>query len=396
MKLLYLCHDAIPSSATRTEQIVQSMCALSRHGFETTMVMPATLLRDPTQSRTEEIRRFYGLAEDCTFPEGLIELKPWIELKTPLGRVLADLQAVRTARGASWDVVYTRDTWALAFAVLSGLPVIFESYRSNFNELRRFWPFRRLVYRRPNLLGVVTHSRYALRSFLDMGVEEQRLHLGYNGYSSRSLLPVRSRQEARDELGIPHEALLAVYAGYVDERKGTRFLLSMAGLAPEVSFLIVGAVPGSRGERELQGEMQKLGLGNVRLLPHGPPPAIPAYLYAADCLLVPPTASPLRQYGGTVLPMKLFVYMATGRPILAPDLPDVREVLSDGHNAVLVKPDDPREAAAALRSILADPARGALLAKRALEDAQDYTWEARAERLARFLRERYAAWQRRA
>ena len=45
IKLLYLCHDSFPSFESRTEQIVQSMSALSAHGFETTLVIPETAVR---------------------------------------------------------------------------------------------------------------------------------------------------------------------------------------------------------------------------------------------------------------------------------------------------------------------------------------------------------------
>jgi glycosyltransferase involved in cell wall biosynthesis len=393
IKLLYLCHDSFPSFESRTEQIVQSMSALSAHGFETKLVIPETAVGRSAAARAEEIRRFYGLPAKVPFPEGVIEYKPWLDLRARLGPLSADIQAVQTARRVSPDIVYTRDTWALALAVLSALPVIFETYRSSFNELRRFWPLRRIIYQQRNLLGIVTHSRYALRSFAESGVEEARLHLGYNGYDPGSLLPVCSMSEARTQLGFQRDTSLVVYTGHVHESKGTQFLLSLAALAPEVTFVILGAIPGSRGEREFEEELRRGGLENVRLLARVPPRAVAPYLYAASCLLIPPTASPLREYGRTVLPMKLFNYMAAGRPILAPDLPDVREVLRDGSNAILVPPDDPEKAVGALRLLLTDPARGASLAERAREDARAYTWEARAGRLAAFIRQRYRAWQ---
>jgi glycosyltransferase involved in cell wall biosynthesis len=102
------------------------------------------------------------------------------------------------------------------------------------------------------------------------------------------------------------------------------------------------------------------------------------YLYAADCLVVPNTDAPLNRYGRTVLPMKLFAYMAAGRPILAPRLPDIEEVLTDDRTAVLVEPGDSVAAAAALRSLLAEPARAERLASAAREAARQFTWSARA------------------
>jgi glycosyltransferase involved in cell wall biosynthesis len=392
LTLIYLCHDQIPSPETRTEQIVRSMSALARHGVSVTLAVPAGREPMTLPRRIEEIRTYYHLA-DPTFPAGLIALDTHGDPDSRRNRVLADVRGVSAARAGSWDVVYTRDPRAMVMALLHGLPTVFETYRTDLNELRRFWPLRRVCYTRPNLLGIVTHSRRSLESFRDAGIDAARLHLAYNGYDPASLLPERTRAESRRELGLPSEARLIVYAGYVSERKGTSFLLSIAALLGEATFLVVGAVPGSAGERLFRSEVERRGLHNVRMQPRVPPPAVPAFLYAADCLIVPPTDAPLRRYRRTVLPMKIFTYMAAGRPILAPDLPDVREILTDGRNARLVRPDAPREAAAALSQMLSDWRGSQRLAARAKADATAFTWESRAEGLAAFLRDRHAAWQ---
>ena len=115
------------------------------------------------------------------------------------------------------------------------------------------------------------------------------------------------------------------------------------------------------------------------------------YLYAADCLVVPPTDEPLARYGRTVLPMKVFAYLAAGRPILAPRLPDLEEVLTDGITAMLVPPGDVRAAAAALEALLADRTRAARLGEAAKAASVQFTWAARAEKIAAFLTRRLAA-----
>ena len=80
-------------------------------------------------------------------------------------------------------------------------------------------------------------------------------------------------------------------------------------------------------------------------------------------------------------PLKLFDYLAAGRAIIASDLPAIREVLTDGVNAVLVEPGQPRALAAALEQVLTDPALLDRLSHRAFADAAAYSWDARAERL---------------
>jgi glycosyltransferase involved in cell wall biosynthesis len=123
------------------------------------------------------------------------------------------------------------------------------------------------------------------------------------------------------------------------------------------------------------------------MVPRVPPAEVARFLFAADVLVFPPTAAALRA-GRTVLPMKTFQYLAAGRAILAPDLPDLREVLRHDANAVLVPPDVPGAAADALRGLLGDVPRRERLAAAALADAARYTWDARAAKIAAFLRGR--------
>jgi glycosyltransferase involved in cell wall biosynthesis len=62
-----------------------------------------------------------------------------------------------------------------------------------------------------------------------------------------------------------------------------------------------------------------------------------------------------------VVPNKVWQAMAAGRPVVTADTPAVREVLSDGHDALLVPPADPAALAAALIRLAADPALRARL-----------------------------------
>jgi glycosyltransferase involved in cell wall biosynthesis len=113
-----------------------------------------------------------------------------------------------------------------------------------------------------------------------------------------------------------------------------------------------------------------------------------AFLYAADVLIIPPTTKPLERSGRTVLPIKVFQYLATGRAILAPAAADLLEVLEDGRNAALVPPDDLDAAVRKLEELAGSPDARERLASLARADASRYTWEDRAARVLSFLRAR--------
>jgi glycosyltransferase involved in cell wall biosynthesis len=82
-------------------------------------------------------------------------------------------------------------------------------------------------------------------------------------------------------------------------------------------------------------------------------------------------------------PLKLFEYMASGRPIVASDLPAMREVLRHEHNALLFEPGNAPALTAAIRRIKEDPDLGARMARQAYADVHAYTWDARAAALER-------------
>jgi glycosyltransferase involved in cell wall biosynthesis len=363
------------------------MSALVPYGIDTTLVVPARTPSVDLEGRKAEIRRFYGLPPGSEFPAQLLEIRVRDTAGETAGQAIHDVRAVGLARSLPFNVLYTRDALAMATAVMSGIPTIFETYRTDVNTLKRFALFRRLTYFRPNLLGFVTHSRLARDSFLQVGVEPERVHLGYNGFNPETVLPALTREEARQRIGLSSAGAIVTYAGHVDAKKGTSILLEIAAHLPDVLFLIVGAEPGSVGEQTFIAKRRSRGIDNVKVVARVPPADVQPYLYAADCLIIPPAAGPLRQHRRTVLPMKTFTYMATGRPILAADLPDVRELLTDG-NAVLVAPDRPRQAADALRALLRDPGRSTRLARQARADSAEFTWSARAAALAGFLRQR--------
>jgi glycosyltransferase involved in cell wall biosynthesis len=91
-----------------------------------------------------------------------------------------------------------------------------------------------------------------------------------------------------------------------------------------------------------------------------------------------------------VLPLKLFSYLAAARPILAPDAPDTRELLTHEKTALLVEPDRPELAAVALDRLLGNSRLAASLSANALELAAGLSWDQRAQRVAAFLQQRLA------
>ncbi len=75
-------------------------------------------------------------------------------------------------------------------------------------------------------------------------------------------------------------------------------------------------------------------------------------------------------------PLKILESMAAGVPVVAADLPAVREILTDGRNGRLVPPDRPAELARALRILLEYPGLRAQLGEEARRTIVDHlSWD---------------------
>jgi glycosyltransferase involved in cell wall biosynthesis len=167
----------------------------------------------------------------------------------------------------------------------------------------------------------------------------------------------------RAQLEIQPDAHVVLYAGTFEPYQGLSTLLVAAGRVvqaiPNAVFVLVGG--DGDAVDTLRREASRLGLnGSVRLVSRRPRAEIPAYLAMAELLVSP------RLYGDN-LPLKVFDYLAAGRPIVATDLPAHRALL-DETRAVLTPPTA-QALADGIVDVLRTPERAAELARAAREYA---------------------------
>jgi glycosyltransferase involved in cell wall biosynthesis len=222
------------------------------------------------------------------------------------------------------------------------------------------------------------------------GVPREKIRVVYNGVSMEQLEPRLSREEARRQLDLPRDPPIVVYAGHVKPKKGLETLAAVATATPSMQHVWVG---GDDDGSPAWGERcaADAGAGNITVTGWLTAPEVSPYLHAADALVIPPTSGPLTRHGNTVLPMKVFSYLGVGRPILAPRLPDLEELLTHDENAWLVEEDSVAAARAGLERITGDTERAERLGTAALHTAQELTWDARAQKIHAFIEERLEA-----
>ncbi|MGO0123365.1 glycosyltransferase [Desulfothermobacter acidiphilus] len=152
-----------------------------------------------------------------------------------------------------------------------------------------------------------------------------------------------------------------VFIGVVQEWIDTGFMAGIARLRPEWQLVLIGPVPPGV---ELEGLDQ---LGNVHFFGSREHHSLPAYLKGCDVCLAPFRAGEL---SSKVNPLKLYEYLAAGRPVVATPWIDLGE-LSD----LVAVARTPEEAVVAVERILAEESQERMQERR--QRAAIHSWEAR-------------------
>lgn len=136
---------------------------------------------------------------------------------------------------------------------------------------------------------------------------------------------------------------------------------------------------------ELKQLCHALGVTDkVELVGPVPPERRFAVIDGADICLLPLSDTSIG--ARFTSPLKLFEYMAMGKPIVASDLPALRIVLTDWENALLVQPDMPEALARAVTTLLAKPTLGQRLGNAARTKAEMcHGWQARSASIRDFI-----------
>lgn len=372
MRLIYPQIWSQPNRNADREQAVSTAAALARLGVEVTLLLPRGP-GDPSLG-AGDLRAYYEVDGDFRVVQ---RSSRWAGPALP--RTIMWLrQVARDPALDGADILYSRIPAMFAIGRLSPLPFATEHYRPWPDEMPFIRPLVRQTARAARCLGLVLHSDYAAGAYRRAGIAESKILVAYNGAAPLAPEQLVDKQTARTLVGLPANRFIAVYAGRVNHQKGLDEILALADLRPDMLFVLVGSETSGAVEADAARR------DNVRIEPWQSQSTLWRWLRAADALLIPPSHAPLHRFRNCVLPMKVFAYLAAGRPIVAPRAPDTAELLVEDETALLVPPGQPRAAAEAFDR-LRDPALANRLAANGLARAGELTWDRRAERIAAFL-----------
>jgi len=376
-RILFVTLAPFPSSRAPVIQVANMAQAFAELGHEVSLVAPA-----PAAERSDQgpsLEELFGFA--ATFSV--------VVLARRVRRGQSYTQALRIARRASRervDLVFSRNLRACLLPALRGVPTVFEAHTlTALDRPQERWVLRRLL-RAPGLRGIVAISSGLAEDLVDhLAVPADRVLVAHDAVRL-------DESESRGAPRAPGGRLRVGYTGSLYRGRGVEMLLEIAAGSPWLELHLVGGP--DEVARELAVEQHRGGR-EANVVIHGPvTPAEARRLQSRFDVLVAPFARSVMTDSGIdssrwMSPMKVFEYMASGRPIVISDLPVLREVLRPDVDALMVTPEDPEALATALRRLADDPELGNRLAASALERARtEFTWELRARRiLERFVPE---------
>jgi len=227
---------------------------------------------------------------------------------------------------------------------------------------------------------LTTHMREML---VGRGIPSERIHVAPDAVDPKNFPGALSKTDAREKLSLPLDRPIALYLGRFHTmglEKGLSTIIEamphVLQKHPEVQFLFVGGPLSYVNGYQARLRENSISSGTYRFMDRQPYVDMHIWLAAADILLMPLPNEP--RFSKTMSPMKMFEYMTARRPIVASDMPALRDVLRHDINALCPPMGDHYALAIEIMSLLQTPEKAARLADQAVNDVQRHTWDTRA------------------
>jgi glycosyltransferase involved in cell wall biosynthesis len=368
MRILY--SHRIQSRDGQSVHVEQMVAALRQAGHEVLVVGP-------------------GFYQQAAFG-GESRLVAWVRTRLPgalgeLAELAYNLPAYRRLHRAAAqfrpEIIYERyNLYYLAGALLArrlGCPFYLEvnapiaDERTNFGGLRLRRLARRLeAWTWCAATRVVAVTGVLKATIAAAGVSPGRIEIVPNGIDPAVFAALPPRPDQPDPLVLG-------FVGFVRDWHGLDAVIAAMAdhaVAPRLDLMLVGDGP---AREALERQAANLGIADrVRFTGLAPHEDVPRLVAGFDIALQPRAVA----YAS---PLKIFDYMAAGRAIVAPDQPNIREILTDGETALLFDPARPGAMWAAVLRLASDPALRARLGAAARSEVahRRYTWTGNAARL---------------
>ena len=378
-KVLYTAFDIVPSPKGASTHILHNIRGLVNGHFDVHLLTPNDGLL-PSED-TVEAARVTRIPQDLT--------RNFLERATHFGKAVLNHLSLHN----EYRVVHYRNIWdglgiaqnkkRLGYKTLfevNGLPSIELKYHYPGIDLDLLSKIKEQEIATLHLSDAVICPSNVTRDYIaSLGLSRKLVTVIPNGVSpsdfSPSPLPNR---EGR----VP----VLLYIGTLADWQGVEVVIKALPrilVNQSVRLEIIGRGR-SRQRKLLAKQIRKLGLEeNVTIQPAVPHHEVPALIESADICLAPLGLNDRNVTQGAC-PIKVLEYMASSRPLIASNMPIVRELVREDVDALLFSPNDPDDLARQVLILLNDPELSRRLAESASERAlTKFTWHEAQKKLVK-------------
>jgi len=369
MKIAYMAFVRFPTEKAHGIQITKTCESLLNIGAKVELFVPKRV-----RNIMENPYKFYGIS--LHFPIQYLHTIN-IALATRLGFYISGLFFgmaffLKLLRNRKKYIFYSVDLDPLSFLGLIILkrPYFFEIHGPKKNSF-----FNRILFK--NSAGIIAVSQGVKKELLDnFSFLKNRIIVLPNGvdvYNNSAI----SVSEACEKLNISKNAHLLVYTGSFQDWKGIETIVRAAHKLSDITFYLVG------GDRKELSGIEKNIPKNVFVMGKRKFTEMSLWRAAADVLLVTGTKKDVYSFYHTS-PMKLFEYMASGKPIIASRTYAIESIVSEEH-VFFHEPDNVDELVKIIKYVLQNPEIGNRKANEALSLSREYSWDNRAKKILEFI-----------
>jgi len=365
MKLYYLSNLRIPTEKAHGIQIAKMCEAFALNGLEVELIAPVKFNEIKEDSyEYYNVKKVFKITKlFCPDTLRFFHGKISFFIQTVTFLISARVFLALKPKG----ILYTREIWAGLFFSDYILEVHSLSKKMNWLALRGLRGANRLI--------VLTN--FLKKEIAALGIDQAKIFVSPDGVDLKSFDIDMEKSRARKMVGLPLDKKVILYCGsfYLYDWKGADVLIDTAKYLSDNELIVL---LGGRAEEISQIKLRGLS-DRVLLIEHQPYKKMPIYMKAADILVLPNKKGDSMSEKYTS-PLKLFEYMANGAPIVASDLPSIREVLNE-NNCFFCQPNNPENLADKIKLVLNNSVLAEKIAEQAYGDVKKYAWEKRAENI---------------